>query len=44
MYTHLYYIVLAGNGYPKYGGQGGQGGCVYVVAEEFATLKNVKEK
>uniref|UniRef100_A0A1A9WKB5 OBG-type G domain-containing protein n=1 Tax=Glossina brevipalpis TaxID=37001 RepID=A0A1A9WKB5_9MUSC len=30
-----------GNGLPKYGGVGGQGGCVYCVAKEDVTLKNL---
>uniref|UniRef100_A0A1B0CSI3 Uncharacterized protein n=1 Tax=Lutzomyia longipalpis TaxID=7200 RepID=A0A1B0CSI3_LUTLO len=30
-----------GNGFPKIGGVGGQGGCVYFVAKEGYTLKNV---
>ncbi|KAH8325728.1 hypothetical protein KR067_005919 [Drosophila pandora] len=30
-----------GNGIPKYGGVGGQGGCVYFVAKEGLTLRKV---
>lgn len=30
-----------GNGVPKYGGVGGQGGCVFFKAKEGLTLKNV---
>ncbi|ALC40276.1 CG10628 [Drosophila busckii] len=37
-----------GNGLPKYGGVGGQGGCVYFVAKEGLTLRklaqNMKDK
>lgn len=33
-----------GNGFPKYGGVGGQGGCVYCVAKEDTTLTNVVTK
>lgn len=33
-----------GNGIPKYGGIGGQGGCVYLVATEGITLKNLAQK
>ncbi|XP_017859231.1 PREDICTED: GTP-binding protein 10 homolog [Drosophila arizonae] len=37
-----------GNGLPKYGGVGGQGGCVYFVAKEGLTLRkvaqNIREK
>ncbi|CAO1364588.1 unnamed protein product [Diamesa tonsa] len=34
----------AGNGMPKYGGIGGQGGAVYFEAKEEVTLKNVLHK
>ncbi|XP_077292251.1 GTP-binding protein 10 homolog [Arctopsyche grandis] len=30
-----------GNGFPKYGGVGGQGGCVYCIGEENVNLKSV---
>ncbi|EDW55802.1 GTP-binding protein 10 homolog [Drosophila sechellia] len=30
-----------GNGLPKYGGVGGQGGCVYLVAKEGLTIRKV---
>ncbi|XP_055908852.1 GTP-binding protein 10 homolog [Eupeodes corollae] len=30
-----------GNGVPKYGGIGGQGGCVYFIAKEGVTLKGL---
>ncbi|XP_067625451.1 GTP-binding protein 10 homolog [Eurosta solidaginis] len=33
-----------GNGVPKYGGVGGQGGCVYFVAKEGVSLRNVNQK
>lgn len=33
-----------GNGMPKYGGVGGQGGCVYFRAKDNITLKNVMQK
>lgn len=33
-----------GNGLPKYGGVGGQGGCVYFIAKEDVTLKKVSQK
>ncbi|XP_004533897.1 GTP-binding protein 10 homolog [Ceratitis capitata] len=33
-----------GNGTPKYGGIGGQGGCVYFVAKENISLRNVAQK
>lgn len=33
-----------GNGLPKYGGVGGQGGCVYCVAKEDLSLTNVLKK
>lgn len=32
-----------GNGIPKYGGVGGQGGCVYLVAKEGLTLRRVAQ-
>ncbi|KAH8255462.1 hypothetical protein KR038_003702 [Drosophila bunnanda] len=32
-----------GNGLPKYGGVGGQGGCVYFVAKEGLTLRKVAQ-
>lgn len=32
-----------GNGLPKYGGVGGQGGCVYFVAKEGLTLRRVAQ-
>ncbi|KAH8334056.1 hypothetical protein KR059_006184 [Drosophila kikkawai] len=32
-----------GNGLPKYGGVGGQGGCVYLVAKEGLTLRKVAQ-
>lgn len=32
-----------GNGIPKYGGVGGQGGCVYFVAKEGVTLKGLSK-
>lgn len=31
-----------GTGLPKYGGLGGQGGCVYCVGKEDANLKNIQ--
>ncbi|CAD6996803.1 unnamed protein product [Ceratitis capitata] len=31
------------NGTPKYGGIGGQGGCVYFVAKENISLRNVAQ-
>uniref|UniRef100_A0A1A9V8C0 OBG-type G domain-containing protein n=1 Tax=Glossina austeni TaxID=7395 RepID=A0A1A9V8C0_GLOAU len=33
-----------GNGLPRYGGVGGQGGCIYCVAKEGATLRNVVQR
>ena len=30
-----------GNGFPKYGGIGGQGGAVFFEAKENATLKKI---
>lgn len=33
-----------GNGFPKYGGVGGQGGCIYFVAKDNITLENVMKK
>lgn len=30
-----------GNGLPKYGGVGGQGGCVFLVAQEGVTLRQL---
>lgn len=33
-----------GNGYPKYGGIGGQGGCVQFVADEKISLNNLAKK
>ncbi|XP_037034111.1 GTP-binding protein 10 homolog [Bradysia coprophila] len=33
-----------GNGFPKYGGVGGQGGCVYCVAKEDLTLAKVLKR
>lgn len=33
-----------GTGLPKYGGLGGQGGCVYCVGKEDANLKNIQSK
>lgn len=33
-----------GNGVPKYGGIGGQGGCVYFVAKDGVSLRNVAQK
>lgn len=33
-----------GTGLPKYGGLGGQGGCVYCVGKEDANLKSVQSK
>lgn len=33
-----------GNGLPKYGGVGGQGGCVYFVAAEDTTLEQVQKR
>lgn len=33
-----------GNGLPRYGGIGGQGGCVYFVANEDTTLMKVIKK
>lgn len=32
-----------GNGLPKYGGVGGQGGCVYFVAKEGLTLRKLAQ-
>ncbi|XP_030381177.1 GTP-binding protein 10 homolog [Scaptodrosophila lebanonensis] len=32
-----------GNGLPKYGGVGGQGGCVYFVAKEGVTLRKLAQ-
>ncbi|XP_064554294.1 GTP-binding protein 10 homolog [Drosophila montana] len=32
-----------GNGLPKYGGVGGQGGCVYFVAKEGLTLRKLEQ-
>ncbi|KAH8237909.1 hypothetical protein KR032_006064 [Drosophila birchii] len=32
-----------GNGLPKYGGVGGQGGCVYLVAKDGLTLRKVAQ-
>lgn len=33
-----------GNGIPKYGGIGGQGGCVYLEAKEGVTLKHLSQR
>lgn len=33
-----------GNGIPKYGGIGGQGGCVYFVAKDGVSLRDVAQK
>lgn len=33
-----------GNGLPKYGGVGGQGGCVAFEAQERVTLKKIARK
>lgn len=33
-----------GTGLPKYGGLGGQGGCVYCIGKEDANLKNIQNK
>ncbi|XP_036321619.1 GTP-binding protein 10 homolog [Rhagoletis pomonella] len=33
-----------GNGTPKYGGIGGQGGCVYFVAKDGISLRNVSQR
>lgn len=33
-----------GNGLPKYGGVGGQGGCVYLVAQDNVTLRQVTSR
>ncbi|XP_073969973.1 GTP-binding protein 10 isoform X2 [Rhodnius prolixus] len=33
-----------GMGYPKYGGVGGAGGDIYIVAKEGSTLKEIKNK
>lgn len=33
-----------GNGLPKYGGVGGQGGCVYFVAAEDTTLEQLQKR
>lgn len=33
-----------GNGTPKYGGIGGQGGCVYFVAKDGVILRNVAQR
>lgn len=33
-----------GNGLPKYGGVGGQGGCIYFEASSKNTLKGVLQK
>lgn len=33
-----------GNGLPKFGGIGGQGGCVYLVASEEMTLDKLMKK
>ncbi|XP_005185200.1 GTP-binding protein 10 homolog [Musca domestica] len=33
-----------GNGLPKYGGIGGQGGCVYLEAKEGTTLKQLAQR
>lgn len=37
-------ILLIGNGYPKYGGVGGQGGCVAFEASENVTMKMIAKK
>lgn len=33
-----------GNGYPKYGGVGGQGGCVQFLASDKLTLNELARK
>lgn len=33
-----------GNGLPKYGGVGGQGGAIYFITKEKATLKRILSK
>lgn len=37
-------ILLSGNGYPKYGGIGGQGGCVAFEAQSKHTLIGLSKK
>ncbi|GAB0091447.1 GTP-binding protein 10 homolog [Sergentomyia squamirostris] len=32
-----------GSGFPRYGGIGGQGGCIYFIAKEGYSLRNVKK-
>lgn len=48
---HIVYFIpfiliytFSGNGFPKYGGVGGQGGCVYFVATDDVSLKDVSKK
>lgn len=40
----LYLIPFLGNGYPKYGGIGGQGGCVQFTASEDVTMLQLAKK
>lgn len=43
---HKFFFVggHGGNGLPKYGGVGGQGGAVYFVAKENASLRKILKK
>lgn len=38
------YLLSQGNGYPKYGGIGGQGGCIQFEADEKITLNQLAKK
>lgn len=37
-------FLFEGNGYPKYGGIGGQGGCIQFVANEKSSLVHLAKK
>lgn len=40
----IFSLLMAGNGYPKYGGIGGQGGCIAFEAQEELTLNGLAKK
>lgn len=40
MHSSLFSL-FTGNGYPKYGGIGGQGGCVQFIASEKVTMSQL---
>lgn len=41
---HAIHFVTEGNGYPKYGGIGGQGGCIQFEANEKVTLNALAKR